>query len=253
MSRNFELLRRAGWRQDYFEGLPGASAPAPEPARREPFSRRTRNLPPANDPIANIVRKVFLEPRTSPARIVTFIGISRRAGCTWTCVHAAKTLAKCVDGKICLVDVNFESPGISRYFSSGTSSGISDSLLEAKPAKNYAVRAGEGNVWYLPAGSQCQRAQMLSEGRQIESHLKSIAKEFDYVLIDTPALSSSPLVTATCRASDGAVLVIEPSGVSTAALARGRSVLAAARVQLFGVVLNQRVPTLPTVLDRLMR
>lgn len=252
MSKNFELLRRAGWRQDYFEGLPGASAPPAEPRKRDTFSRKTRSTPP-NDPVSSIVQKVFLEPRASQVRIVTFAGISRRAGCTWTCVHAAKALAKYVDGRVCLVDANFEAPAIHRYFSRTAPLGISDAIVEAKPPKNYAIRSEEGNVWYLPAGNQCQRIQMFSEGSQLETHLQNFAKEFDFVLIDTPALNSGPLAPAICKAGDGAVLVMEPSGVTTAALARSRSVLATARVPLFGVVLNQRVPTLPPVLDRLMR
>jgi len=252
MSKNFELLRRAGWRQDYFEGLPGASGPVPESTKRNTFSRKMPSCP-ADDPVSSIVRKVFLEPRTSRVRIVTFAGISRRAGCTWTCVHAAKVLATYVDEKVCLVDANFEAPAVHRYFSGSASSGISDAICESKPPESYALRASEANVWYLPAGNQCRRLQMFPDGSQLETHLRTLAKKFEYVLIDAPPLASGPLVATICKAGDGAVLVMEPSGVTAAALARGRSLLATARVQLFGVVLNQRVATLPPVLDRLMK
>jgi len=252
MSKNFELLRRAGWRQDYFEGLPGASAPAPNASGPDHSRRRMQSSLP-DDPVSAIVRKVFLEPLGGQARIVSFAGISRRAGCTWTCVHAAKTLARYADGRVCLVDANFEAPAVQQYFPGAACLGISDVMFDSAPAKTYPISEGGANVWYLPAGTQCQRARMFPDGSQLDAHLRNLAKEFEYVLIDAPPLDSGPLVAAICKASDGAVLVMEPSGVTAAALARGRSLLATARVQLFGVVLNQRVPTLPPVLDRLMR
>jgi Mrp family chromosome partitioning ATPase len=251
MSKNFELLRRAGWRQDYFEGLPGASAPMPETARRD-TSRKTRTCL-SDDPVSSIVRKVFLETRGEPIRIVSFAGISRRAGCTWTCVHVAKTLANYVDGRVCLVDANFEAPAVHKYFSGGDCSGLSDALCGDKPAKNYVVTTSRANVWYLPAGNKCQRVEMFLGGSQLDTHLQGLANEFAHVLIDAPSLDSGALVTTICKAGEGTVLVMEPSGVTAAALARGRGLLTTARVPLLGVVLNQRVPTLPPVLDRLTR
>jgi Mrp family chromosome partitioning ATPase len=253
MSKNFELLQRAGWRQDYFEGLPGATTPSPEPAPAREAAPRKKAPALANDPVSNLVRKVFWESRTGPSRVVAFAGVSRGTGCTWTCVQAAKTLANHVDGKVCLVDANFEAPAIHQLYSGQPSPGVSDAIFEAKAAKSYAVRVGDGNLWYLPAGNQCKRIPTLPESSMLQSQLRELARDFEYVLLDSPALTSGALAAAVCKSGDGAVLVMEPSAITTAALARGRSLLASARVQLFGVVLNQRVPTLPPVLDRLMR
>ena len=248
MSKNFELLQRAGWRQDYFEGVPGAPAPPSEPAIQETVSQKKQTSLP-KDPVSSLVRKVFLERRAGRAQIVSFAGVTRRAGCTWTCVQAAKALAKYVDGKVCLVDANFEAPSIHQLYSGQPSPGVS----EGKTPKSFAVRAGDANLWYLPAGNQYKRIPMLPESSMVQSQLRELGKDFDYVLLDAPALTSGALAAAVCKSADGAVLVMEPSGVTAAALARGRSLLASARVQLLGVVLNQRVPTLPPVLDRLMR
>jgi Mrp family chromosome partitioning ATPase len=252
MSKNFELLQRAGWRQDYFEGLPGASALPSELGMQKTGSRKRQTSLP-NDPVSSLVRKVFLERRTDCARIVSFAGVTRRAGCTWTCVQAAKALAKYVDGKVCLVDANFEAPSIHQLYSGQPSPGISDAIFDGKRPKSFALRAGDANLWYLPAGNQYKRIPMLPDCSMVQAQLRELGKDFDYVLLDAPALTSGALAAAVCKSADGAVLVMEPSGITAAALARGRSLLATARVQLFGVVLNQRVPTLPPVLDRLMQ
>ena len=65
------------------------------------------------------------------------------------------------------------------------------------------------------------------------------------MLLDGPALTSGALATSICKAADGTVMVMEPSGISAATLAGSRRLLASARVQLLGVVINQKVPETP--------
>jgi Mrp family chromosome partitioning ATPase len=255
MSKNFELLSRASWRQDYFEGLPVSSAPSADSTVRETFRPRTRNSV-LNDPISSLVHKVFLEPKTGQPRIVAFAGISRNVGCTWTCVHVAKALAKYVDGKVCLVDANLEAPAVHQYFSGNPSAGISDAILESLPLSRFAVKTQEMNLWYLPAGNHCKRILTSREGAPVESQqLRVLAKDFDYdyVLVDAPAVVSGALATEICRASEGTVLVLEPSETTATTLAKGKAVLASKQVRLLGVVLNRRVRTMSPVLDRLIR
>jgi len=77
--------------------------------------------------------------------------------------------------------------------------------------------------------------------------------EFNYLLVDVPAVAWGSFAASVGQAVDGAVLVLESSGVAPNVLRQARRHLDRARVQLFGVVLNQRAPVLPSVLDRLMK
>jgi protein-tyrosine kinase len=250
MSKNFELLRQAGWRQDYFEGLP--SSPHPEHSVHHP-PLRSKRFSIRNDQISMLVRKVFLDSRNSHVCMVMFSGAARNVGCTWTCANAAKALANSVTGSICAVDANFLAPSLHTHFEGQLSPGISDAIIESVPPKQFAQQFEDTNLWLLPAGSQCKSVLTLPDRSSRESRLRELRGEFDYLLVDVPALPSGSLATSVGQSVDGAVLVLQSSGIAPNVLLQARKHLDAARVQLFGVVLNQREPVLPSVLDRLMK
>ncbi|HUN63409.1 MAG TPA: hypothetical protein VMU53_15540 [Candidatus Sulfotelmatobacter sp.] len=251
MSRNFELLREAGWRQELFEGLPTA----PEPTHEEPvIPAETRRQPPVrNDQISMLVRKVFLDPHRVRNRAVMFSSVARGAGCTWTCAQAAKTLAGAVSGDVCVVDANFEAPVLHEQFSVAGRVGLADAVFASKRAKEFVVRAGQKNLWMLPAGDVEKRALSLSNGPILESHLRELRGDFDFLLIDGPPLTAGAHACSIGRAGDGAILVLNSAGIPPALLLNARKQLDAAGLPLFGVVLNQRESGLPPLLDRLMK
>lgn len=252
MSKNFELLRQAGWRQEYFEDLP----PSPDPQYSPSItSGQTKRFPAKNDQISALVRRIFLDSHGSHVRTVMFAGATRGAGGSWTCVHTAKTLAHYVSGNVCVVDANLEAPALHRHFFVGHSSakGISDTIFESSVSKQCASQIENTNLWFLPAGNRCKQVLALADKSLLESHLRELRGEFDYVLIDAPAVTASPLAVSIGRASHGAVLVMDSSGIAPNLLLRARKQLEKANVPLFGVVLNQRAPALPSVLDRLIK
>lgn len=247
MSKNFELLRQAGWRQDFFEDLP------PSPSAENTNTERPKRFPLGEDQISTLVRRIFLNSGGSEIRTVMFSGVVRSVGCTRTCAQAAKALAHAVAGCVCVVDANFEAPSLHHQISQTAELGLSDAILESKPAKEYAERVADSNLWMLAAGNQVRRVNGFSKGATLESYLRELAGQFDYLLVDGPSLTSGPQALSVGRAGDGAVLVMESTGVAPNLLLKSRKQLQAARVPLFGVVLNQREPALPPLLDRLMK
>jgi Mrp family chromosome partitioning ATPase len=251
MSRNFELLRQAGWRQELFEGLSGEQVVEPssqhDVKRPAPRSEQGRN-----DQISNLVRRVFLDSKNSRARVVMFSTVARGAGCTWTCAQTARALARSVTGNICIVDANFVSPTLHQQFAVEARAGLTDAVLESKPANEFTERVSEGNLWLLTAGSQRKRAQ-LPNGAILQSHLRELRNTFDYVLIDAPSLASGSQALSIGRTGDGAVLVLKSTGIATDLLLKAKRQLEAGRVPLFGVVLNEWGPGPAPFLERLMK
>ncbi len=245
MSKNFELLQQAGWHQEYFDDLPSL------PPDGSGYDTTAGPGLVDNDQISKLVRKIFLNTRSAHVRMVMFSAPARGVGCTWTCANAAKALANSVTGSICVIDANFEAPSLHNYFSGKISAGLSDAILEAALARQFTTQYGNTNLWFLPAGHRCKRALALSDRSLLESCLRELRSAFDYLLVDVAALPSGPLAASIGRMADGAVLVLDSSGIASNVLLQARRHLNRARVQLFGVVLNQRTPT--CVLDRLMK
>ena len=200
-----------------------------------------------------LVRKIFLDSRHSQVCTVMFSGTARGVGCTWTCANAAKALANSVSGSICAVDANFLAPSLHTHFGGKLSPGISNAIFDSVPAMQFAQQCEDTNLWVLPAGSQCKRALSLAGKSSMEPHLRELRSKFDYLLVDVPTAAWGSFAASVGQSVEGAVLVMDSSGVAPNVLRQARRHLDRARVQLFGVVLNQRAPVLPSVLDRLMK
>jgi protein-tyrosine kinase len=252
MSKNFELLREAGWRQDIFEGLPCSAAEEPEslpPVSRQTAPRKQAS-PPQQDQMSMLVRKVFLD---SPNRSVMFFAAEKGASGTSACAEASKSLAAAAGGTVCVVDANFMAPALHEQFAKVAPSGLADAVFAAKPAKEFAERTSVKNLWVLTAGSEEKRTLALQNKSFLESHLQELKNDFDYLLIDGPALSSDPLLAPVGRGVDGAVLVLNSTSVAPNLLLKAKKQLEAIRLPLLCAVLTQRKTELPSLLHRLIK
>jgi Mrp family chromosome partitioning ATPase len=251
MSKNFELLREAGWRQEIFEGLPTPPDAEPEdaqPAARRPTTANHAAL--AGDQVSELVRKIFLD---SPHRSVMFFAAEKGAACTWACAQSAKALAGAVGGTVCAVDANFSQPALHEQFAKFAPSGLADAVFAAKPAKEFAEETGKENLWVLTAGSEEKRTLALQNKSFLQSHLQELKSDFDYILIDGPTLSSDPLLASVGRGVDGAVLVLNSSGIAPNLLVKAKKQLEAARLPLLGAVLTQGQSEMSSLFRRLIK
>lgn len=252
MSKNFELLRQAGFKQDYFDDLP-AEPPTPTAQRiNPPGSNRStsgahlKQQPGTEDHrITALVRRIFLDVRNPNVRCVVFSGVAPLSGCTRICAQTSRTLASLVDGTVCVVDTNFGAPGIARQFSRDSVVGFSEAVLQGKPARNFVRQIDASNLHVLSAGEERVRVQ--ADGANVAGCLRQLRRDFDYVLIDAPPLSRGSIASNVSRAGDGAILVLESQGIALGSLLRAKQHLRAAHVPLLGVILNECKPPAPSL------
>jgi Mrp family chromosome partitioning ATPase len=94
--------------------------------------------------------------------------------------------------------------------------------------------------------------QSLLSSERMRQRIAELRAEFEYVLIDTPAIGSSNDATVLGSATDGLVLVLKANS-SRRESARGAiHDLRAAKVRVLGAVLNQRTFPIPqAIYDKL--
>ena len=247
MSRNFELLRQAGWSQEYFQDMPAESRT--NETRRKYFKRPPRG----NDQVSDLVRRIFLSPLSVEVRSVMFAGITERSGCTWTCARAAKTLADSIEGSVCAVDANFQTYSLHQHFWDEAYVGLSDAIVGSKPTCEFAKQVKGSNLWLVPAGFQHDRARKLASDAVLETHLGELKSKFDYLLVDGQIADPGRGSPTGCRSVDGVVLVADSRQITPKTVLATRKKLESAHVSLFGVVLNQNETELPPFLERLMK
>jgi Mrp family chromosome partitioning ATPase len=234
MSKNFELLQRAGWGEEYLDGIP---APVHN-TRHSPVSRQ-QTAPRPRDQISTLVQKLFQRNSGPHIRCVVFLGCTETSSGTSVCARTAQTLAEQVQDRVCVVDAKFENPSVHRFFGKDNIAGLMDAVSHSRRGDNFFKQVEESNLWVLSAGDPGMGRRAAVSQRGLAECLMELRTDFQYVLIDAPPLSGRSELSALGQVADGAVLVVNAWGVSADMADRGRARLRRANVRLLGMVLNQ--------------
>lgn len=249
MSRNFELLQRIGKEQDVF------ASPAPE--REAPIFEEVETVvaPPEPVPVPQdtvgieevrtLVQRVFLLATERTPRTVVFTGTESGNGCSWIAARAAESLACQVSGSVCLVDANLRSPGLHEQFGVPNHHGLSDALLRNEPMGIFVTPVTPRNLSLVTCGSNVEGVQGLASSNRMRSRLKELRSMFDYVLVDSTAMSSANDALALGAAMDGVILVLKANSSRKETARNAVRDFQAANVRVLGAVLNQRTFPIP--------
>jgi len=243
MSRNFELLEEI---ERELNTAPANNGSDPERrfAREIPLS--LQSPPAADEEIAKLVQNVFLPICGMAHHEVVFCGIERANGSSSVCARAGRTLAAISLEKICLVDANPHSPGLSCLF------GVSrEHYDEGNCASNHHYVQVARNLWLTTLHTITSSGTAVS-AIEMRSKLADLRRDFAYVLIDAPGCSSNTGATFLGRLSDTAILVIEAEETRRVTARKAKQDFEAAGIRLLGTVLHNRSFPIPkTLYERL--
>jgi Mrp family chromosome partitioning ATPase len=244
MSRNFELLQKLGKELEMFDyGWETDLEPvaAPQPDVKPPQF----DLEPAQrDEVMKLVQRVFLVSAAEAPRIVTFCGLEPGGDSGWICSRASEVLASQVAGSVCVVDANFREPGLHRHFGVECGSGLTEALQHNEPIKKL-VRPLRPNLWLLTCGNQAEEWQALLGSDRTRARINELRAQFDYVMIDAPALNPGNDVVALGHASQGVVLVLKAHSSRREVAREAVKDFARAGVRVLGAVLSRRTFPIP--------
>ena len=238
MSRNFEVLQRLERERSAPSGASVAVAMVQEPSVAAlPFvePRPRQNAGPlttaerlAREEEIKLIQQLFLQPGSVRNRVVVFAGAEPAVGCSETCLRAAEVLALRVAGKVCLVQA-------------------SSDLIAGQASWREAARRIAPNLWMLTASRQATKPR-LGSSSAIAQQLLRLREQFDYVLIDSPAVQHHGETSLLVQGADSEVLVIKAGQTRREAVQRALAILRAGNAQIAGMVLNQRTFPVPQAL-----
>jgi capsular exopolysaccharide synthesis family protein len=162
-------------------------------------------------------------------------------------VQAAESLANNVKGSVCLVDANLRTPSLPEFFGVTNHHGLTDSLRTTGTIREFAKKLRPDNLWLLTCGSLAGDSSTLINSGLLKTRIAELRKEFDYVLIDSPALNTYSDGIVLGQLSDGLVLVLEANKTRREAALKVTDGLRAAQIKILGAVLNKRTFPIPAV------
>jgi Mrp family chromosome partitioning ATPase len=244
MGLHFEVLKTKEAQGKTFRVQQGGEWPAKSELREREHSG-------ADDEIAKLVQRIFVLPGSAKAQgAVAFCGVNEGAGCSWISARCAESLAAQVTGNVCLIDANWRSPAMHAHFHMDMAHGFVEAMSDSGPTGNFTKRIGKTNLWLITSGVvDGERFATLNPAR-LRALFSELRTQFDYLLIDTPAVASYPEGVLLAQMADGAVLVVGSNSTRRESARIVKENLDAARVPVLGVVLNRRTYPIPEGLYR---
>jgi succinoglycan biosynthesis transport protein ExoP len=199
----------------------------------------------AQEECLKLIQRLFLGKPTNIRRTIVFAGIDRGNGCSRICADAARVLAANTTRSICLVDGNFRSPSLHGFFGVPNHRGLADSLLEGGSIRSFVTQLASPCLWLLSAGALTPGSPNLLNSERFQLRLQELRKDFDYILVDAPALNLYTDAIALGRVADGVVVVLQADSTRRESALKGLENLRDAQIEVLGAVLNRRTFPIP--------
>jgi Mrp family chromosome partitioning ATPase len=197
-----------------------------------------------------LVQRIFLGQPPSSFRAIVFAGVDRGNGCSRICVEVARTLAANTSGSVCIVDANFRTPSLPRFLAVPDDRGLANSLLGDGSIRSFAKQLKPSNLWLLSAGTLVPESPSMLNSDRLKLRLQELRREFDYILIDAPALNLYADAVALGGIADGVVVVLQADATRRESALKGLQSLRDAHIRVLGAVLNRRTFPIPDFVYR---
>lgn len=197
-----------------------------------------------------LVQRVFLLPGVAAPKVIVFAGVDVGNGSSSLCASAGQALAAQVGKPICVVDGNLRSPRLHDFFGGDNLRGFSECVSQSGPIRSFARQCKGSNLWVLTSGFHVAEPQALLNSGRLRQRINELSAEFDYVLIDAPALSACSDASLLGQSADGIVLVIEANATRRETALKCKEALESANIKILGAVLNNRTFPIPEAIYR---
>ncbi len=145
--------------------------------------------------------------------------------------------------KVLLIDADLRGPRIHQLFGLGTGGGLGSVLAGERALKESIQDSGIPGLSVLSSGPPSSHPGDLLTAPRFKEMLDQLREEYDFILVDSPALLSVTDAAAVAARVDGVLLVVRLTRNTRPALGHALEVLAMVGAKVLGVVVNGTTPT----------
>ena len=145
---------------------------------------------------------------------------------------------------------NFRTPSLPGFLGVSNHRGLVTSLAEDGDMRSFARQLVPSNLWLMSAGTVDSMSPSLLSSDRLKVRLQELRKEFDYVLIDSPALNLYADAVALGGIAEGLVIVLQAESTRRESALKGLQTLRQAHIKVLGAVLNRRTFPIPNFVYR---
>jgi polysaccharide biosynthesis transport protein len=136
------------------------------------------------------------------------------------------------------VDGDLRKGALHNQFGVRAEPGLTEVLASGADYKETIRGTPFPNLWLLPRGALTHHSSELFVGVPTERFLKSVAADFDYVLVDTAPVMAADDVTSLAPHLDATIFVVRAEHTSARIAHAALDLLYQRRVNIMGLVFN---------------
>lgn len=171
-------------------------------------------------------------------RVLAVCSAAQDAGCSFIAANLAVACAQ-ADIRVLLVNGDMRQPGLDRYFDGIPETGLMQYLVSPNMRPDEVTEAEIlSNLWLTPSGGIPSDAQELLSTHRFESFVNVSMRQFDLLIIDTPAANQYADAQRIAAVAGYAILVGRKNKTYTHDLAELSRQMTSDGICLVGTVLN---------------
>lgn len=161
-----------------------------------------------------------------------------KEGKTSLAIGLATTMARS-GWKVLLIDADMRKPNAAKRLNDSSVNGLSDYIARNMDLNDILTDTNILNLTYLSCGNDSLNPVYVLKSDRFNELIEKVRKEYDFVLLDTPALESVIDGAIVASKVDAALLIARMGHTSISNIKRFLEVLSSFNVNLLGVVLNK--------------
>lgn len=142
--------------------------------------------------------------------------------------------------KVLLVDADLRKPTVHYAFNQRNTIGLTSVLTRQIGLETAIAETKEKNLYILTSGPIPPNPAELLSAQAMDLFFRTVEKEFDIIVFDTPPLLAVTDAQILANKCDGTVLVVSSGKTEKDQLRKGKELLDSAKSKLLGVVLNNK-------------
>ena len=150
--------------------------------------------------------------------------------------NLALTLSR-LGQRILIIDGNLHQPAQQNIWSCENSIGLSELIIHQRNI-DLAIVPVASNLDLIPTGAVCRNPIEIISSHKMEDVLYDIAEQYDFILIDSPALNEVPDALSWAELADGMILVNKLGKLDYRSANQCKELLEIAEVSPIGLVVN---------------
>ncbi len=159
-----------------------------------------------------------------------------KEGKSTLCANLAVTMAQS-ERKVLLIDADTRQPSQHKIWNLLNQEGLSNVLVNKADLRT-AIKKVMPNLSVLTAGVTPPNPMPLLESKRMISLIDNFSGNYDFVIIDTPALNVGADAAILGKIADGILLVVRPGVVNSASAASAKEFLEQSGQNVLGLVVN---------------